>query len=243
MFSGSIYAHGEDPSAYNIAVGDDWQNTDKTAFGTINAYVNNQEKWCIGTTTIQAFLFKNISNAYYDYYLVAYKIAVKPKMSTKKHGLFYNYYGWSESLYASCQLSSDETLTNYSPVTVNPTTSYTVGLNAGAEVGDSGLKLSAGISCSITVTGSSLRIKNNSDSSSGLFSINYDYMCDIAHSKSYLTTETQQYGMFVVQSPKGREFNHPMRFEMYFMVSDGWSFFLLTYPNFKASSFAYVSFE
>lgn len=90
------------PDAYGIQVGDDWK-FERYGTQTLRVEVDNKEEYLIGTVLFDAFLYKCIKQSDHDYYLLAYKLTITPKVSKKKYNWFYNYYGWSEYFEVSSQ--------------------------------------------------------------------------------------------------------------------------------------------
>lgn len=218
----SVSASSVIPEAYGIQVGNDWE-FERYGTQTLKVEVDNKEEYTIGTVLLDAFLYKCIKVSDHDYYLLTYKLTITPKVSKKKYNWFYNHYGWSEYFEVSSQFPDWARLTDYSPKTENPKSSYTVGINGGysAEEG-----MSAGISAAINVISSTLKIKCECQTTSGLFKIGYDYMCDAAHDNDYLKKETIQYGMFTVQVPKGVSYTPTLKVIGKFAPAIGWSSFL-----------------
>ncbi len=233
-----VSASDVNPSAYGISVGSDWQYS-RYCKTTLDVKVDNNPDYVIGNVLMDAFLYecKNNDLYDYDYYLVIFKLTITPKVSKKKYNWFYNYYGWSEYFEVSSVLPDNVRLTDYSPETENPSTSYTVGINGGYSQEQG---LSAGISTAITVTKSTLKIKNNCNTSDGIFNIGYDYLCDISHDNDYLKKETMQYGMFSVQVPKGYAYVPQLKIIGKFAPAIGWSSFLQVAVTDRVEDYEYL---
>ena len=227
----NVKADDVNPAAYGIETSEEWIFTKRSLYSESYASVADNVNYWIGKVTTDAFLFKlsdeiNTSTTY-DYYLVAYKVSVLPLVSKKKYNWFNNFYGWSECLNVSADYSNGEKITNYSPVTENPEISYSVGLSMGL----SGKSVEAGLSLGMCTTESALKITANNDSSNRKLKIKYDYLCDILHSKSYLTNETIQYGMFIVEVKKNSYYSVRLNVDMAFNPASGWSNFIQVNTN------------
>ncbi|MCM1130976.1 MAG: hypothetical protein NC087_05810 [Anaeroplasma bactoclasticum] len=233
----SASADSVNPEAYGIQVGSDWE-FNRYEKKTFNVQVNNKEDYTIGIVSFDAFLYKCIKQSDCDYYLIAYKLTITPKVSKKKYNWFYNYYGWSEYFEVSSQLPENARLTNYSPKTENPKNSYTVGINGGYS-SENGL--SAGISASISGISSTLKINCQCDTPSRLFKIGYDYLCDAAHDNDYLKKETIQYGMFTVELPKGTSYTPTFKVMGKFAPAIGWSSFFQVAVTDRVENYVYVT--
>lgn len=129
-------------------------------------------------------------------------------------------------------------LTDYSPKTENPKSSYTVGINGGYS-SENGF--SAGISGAINVISSTLKIYCQCDTPARLFKIGYDYMCDAAHDNDYLKKETIQYGMFTVEVPKSASFTPTLKVFGKFAPAIGWSSFLQVAATDRVENYMYVT--
>ncbi|MDY0278221.1 MAG: hypothetical protein RBQ97_09085 [Acholeplasma sp.] len=230
----SVSTFAANPIGYGIEV-------DENVWGTHIAYdsnkvevkVDNLDKYRVGYATTDAFVYKLLGqeNDDVDYYLVAYRVSVNPTVSAKKYNWFYNYYGWSEALYIRGSYQDGDSITDYSPLTDNPSASYSAGISF--SVSPDGPEFSA--SSGISITENALQIRATQSDTNRLLEIKYDYMCDIAHSKGYLTSNTIQYGMYVVEHQKGTPFTTTLTTEMWFAPAIGWSNFTQVAVTYRVS--------
>lgn len=235
LFIGTVFISGPNIYASTTAAAHGI-DVDSTIWEDINVWknsskqvrVNNNANYNVGTITLVsgAFKMKNRDNELTDYFLITYKVIVTPEVSRSKYNWFFNYYGWSENLVVHSQLSQSQNLIYYSPKNMDTEFQYTAGIGLG--YGPNGSEFSA--SATVTGTRKTLAVDFNGSTPNKYFEVEYDYMCDILHDKNYLTKETIQYGMYVVEHKKSDgNFSNSLSANMVFMVGDGHSSFLQTY--------------
>ena len=119
-----------------------------------------------------------------------------------------NVYGYSDDLIIESDVddyptSKGNELANYSPVATATSTTYNIGFSAGKNT-------------SISATGefraTDLNIYNRSNTPQQHYGTEYDYniRTGVWCVKTYFTTETSQFSLFVVETPEGEDFNNEL---------------------------------
>lgn len=224
--------NAQSPSSYGFNINNDvWKYESCKTNAVAYAKVTGSDKYKVGKVTTDAFFYKlrGQENDEYDYFLVAYKLTVTPMVSEKKYHWFFNYYGWSENLTLAVDYSNNDRITNYSPVTENPKSTYSVGV----KVGTDNSAFSASVSAQMQTTEDSLAITVNDNPYNHTLTTRFDYLCDVNHSKHYLTNQSIQYGMYITEHKKGSKFKTSMKTEVTFELANGTSSFVQLFggPN------------
>ena len=107
----------------------------------------------------------------------------------------------------------------------------------------SGKSAEASLSGGVCYSEDALNITARNDSTKRNLTIKYDYLCDMLHSKSYLTNETIQYGMFIAEVKKISYYKPNLKVAMTFAKADGWSNYWLVNVDDKSRCTNYDSYS
>ena len=89
----------------------------------------------------------------------------------------------------------------------------------------------------------SLKVTANHNQTNKNLTIKYDYLWDMLHSKSYLTNETIQYGMFIAEDKKISYYKPNLNVTMTFVKADGWINYWLVHVDDKSRCINYDSYS
>ena len=89
----------------------------------------------------------------------------------------------------------------------------------------------------------SLKVTANHNQTNKNLTIKYDYLWDMLHSKSYLTNETIQYGMFIAEVKKISYYKSNLKAAMTFVKTDGWINYWLVHVDDKSRCINYDSYS